>query len=388
MLPQYPPSYNNVSSLSNDHGYSYYSGSYPAMERFRRNSSNDPTSLSSSGSSMSSLLDRVPAVALAANHAQLPSSFPPLLAYTARSSSSSSSAFPSVSASNADGSTFSNNKQQGQEQHKTRRSLTKHELHAMDPDPKYCDNCRTTTTPSWRRCPLGRILFQKLHGRPRPFFKAKDGTIKIHRTLPDHTPCAICGTTQTPIWRKRPNNTVICNGCSLISKQSRSLVLGDGVEAHPFPSPPQSAHSGSAVYTTPGKKTRQRSRGKGCLNTTFNHKNEDDGIGSLKRSRHSRNSAITEVEARKKCDDAAAVMEFYSGYNSGYNSGVGAGTEVGACNTIGQRYCNIHGVYGACSCSQYLGASASTCDGRYDHHALVAATDALTTMPLDVTIAQ
>ena len=39
-----------------------------------------------------------------------------------------------------------------------RRNLSKQELQAMDPDPKFCFNCHTRSTPSWRRCPEGRIL--------------------------------------------------------------------------------------------------------------------------------------------------------------------------------------------------------------------------------------
>lgn len=38
------------------------------------------------------------------------------------------------------------------------RTMTKQEMQAMDPDPKFCHNCKTTVTPSWRRCPQGRIL--------------------------------------------------------------------------------------------------------------------------------------------------------------------------------------------------------------------------------------
>jgi hypothetical protein len=37
-------------------------------------------------------------------------------------------------------------------------SMSKQEMQAMDPDPKFCHNCKTTVTPSWRRCPQGRIL--------------------------------------------------------------------------------------------------------------------------------------------------------------------------------------------------------------------------------------
>ncbi|KAF9291788.1 hypothetical protein BGZ68_002166 [Mortierella alpina] len=328
------------------------------MDRFRRTCSNDPASLSSSGSSMSALLDRVPNVGFVTNYDQLSSSFPPLLALTARSSPSSSFGFPSALASNADGVVL-NTKQQSHDQHKTRRSLTKHELQAMDPDPN-----------------------QKLHGRPRPFFKAKDGTIKIHRTLPDHTPCAICGTTQTPIWRKRPDNTVICNGCSLISKQSRSLDFSSGAEAQPFPSPPQSIHSRAAVYTS-GRKTRQRSRGKGSAANTLSYKNERDDFGSHKRSRH-RNSAITEMEERKKRDEDA--VEFYSGYHPE----IGPAADVGPGNSHGPHHCNVHGGYGSCRCSHYFDVSVSTCDGHHGQgqNAVGSATDTLSTMPRDATVAQ
>ncbi|KAK3829582.1 MAG: hypothetical protein JOS17DRAFT_685927, partial [Linnemannia elongata] len=67
-------------------------------------------------------------------------------------------------------------------------SHRRHEVQDRDPDPKACNNCQTTTTPSWRRCPKGRILlcnacglYQKLHGKSRPHYLAKDGTIKVQR---------------------------------------------------------------------------------------------------------------------------------------------------------------------------------------------------------------
>ncbi|KAF9432833.1 Trans-acting T-cell-specific transcription factor GATA-3 [Entomortierella beljakovae] len=108
-------------------------------------------------------------------------------------------------------------------------SLSKHDLIAMDPDPKFCNNCGTTQTPSWRRCRQGRILlcnacglYEKLHAKSRPFFKARDGTIKIHRSLPGHPPCEICGATRTSIWSKGSNDEPICFSCNLISKQSLS----------------------------------------------------------------------------------------------------------------------------------------------------------------------
>ncbi|KAF9563423.1 hypothetical protein EC968_004833 [Mortierella alpina] len=233
---------------------------------------------------------------------------------------------------------------------------------------------------------IAYLCSQKLHGRPRPFFKAKDGTIKIHRTLPEHTPCAICGTTQTPIWRKGPDNTVICNGCSLISKQTRALDFSHGIEAQPFPSPPQSAHSGSAVYTL-NKKTRQRSRGKASLRTTttLHQKNGRDGGGTHGRS-GPKNYAISDVEARKKRDEA--VLEFYSGYNSGIGPG---GAEVDSGNPHGgPQHCSVHGSYSSCSCTQYyFGLSGGPCDGRPGQPGIVSTTaDTLSTVPPEATISQ
>ncbi|KAF9998550.1 hypothetical protein BGZ79_007762 [Entomortierella chlamydospora] len=134
------------------------------------------------------------------------------------------------------------NLHQNAQENQNSRPLTKHELLAMDPDPKFCNNCGATTTPSWRRCPQGRILlcnacglYQKLHGRSRPFFKARDGTIKIHRTLPEHPPCTVCGTTRTPIWSKGSKNEAVCFGCNLNSKNGQTKSgTKTGAKGHAF----------------------------------------------------------------------------------------------------------------------------------------------------------
>ncbi|KAG0000499.1 hypothetical protein BGZ79_005874 [Entomortierella chlamydospora] len=100
------------------------------------------------------------------------------------------------------------------------------EIQNQDPDPKRCDNCHTASTPSWRRCPQGRILlcnacglYHKLHGRPRPFYKTKDGVVKIYRTVSEHLPCTVCGTRTSSVWGKGDNNEVLCNNCSASLKQ-------------------------------------------------------------------------------------------------------------------------------------------------------------------------
>ncbi|KAF9919775.1 Transcription factor GATA-5 [Linnemannia zychae] len=108
-------------------------------------------------------------------------------------------------------------------------SSSHQETYERDPDPKACNNCQTTSTPSWRRCPKGRILlcnacglYQKLHGKARPHYLAKDGTIKIQRTIPEHSPCSRCHTRTSPTWKKGPHGEAICHACSTAMRQGRS----------------------------------------------------------------------------------------------------------------------------------------------------------------------
>ncbi|CAO3563419.1 unnamed protein product [Mortierella alpina] len=148
-----------------------------------------------------------------------------------------------------------------------------------DPDPKYCDNCHTTSTPSWRRCPQGQILlcnacglYQKLHGRPRPFFKTKDGVIKIHRTVPEHPPCVKCGTRSTTTWRKDENHKTICNVCMMAAKQNRKDPTGN-CEDEAQPSTRDDAQSAShsepstaqAMMMQPGQTAGSTSSARGML---------------------------------------------------------------------------------------------------------------------------
>ncbi|KAF9121945.1 hypothetical protein BGW39_010143 [Mortierella sp. 14UC] len=116
-----------------------------------------------------------------------------------------------------------------------------------DPDPKACKNCQTTSTPSWRRCPKGRILlcnacglYQKLHGKSRPHYTAKDGTIKIQRTIPEHAPCVQCHTRNSPSWKKGPHGEAICHPCSTTMK-SRSQSKAKRIE---YPGPVESMSAG------------------------------------------------------------------------------------------------------------------------------------------------
>ncbi|KAF8938347.1 Transcription factor GATA-5 [Haplosporangium gracile] len=113
------------------------------------------------------------------------------------------------------------------------QSNRRHAVQDRDPDPKACNNCQTTTTPSWRRCPKGRILlcnacglYQKLHGKSRPHYLAKDGTIKVQRIVPEHAPCVQCHTRTSPTWKKGPKGEAICHACSTTMKLERSQSKG------------------------------------------------------------------------------------------------------------------------------------------------------------------
>ncbi|KAF9316142.1 Erythroid transcription factor [Podila horticola] len=147
-----------------------------------------------------------------------------------------------------------------------RLSMSKQEIQSLDPDPKFCNNCGTTTTPSWRRCPQGRILlcnacglYQKLHNRPRPYFKAKDGTIKIHRTLPEHSPCVHCGTSTSPIWRKSEKNEPVCHGCSVISKHSRAIMSPGSPQPQAYISPARTMSAPETFQSGSGSEPRSSS---------------------------------------------------------------------------------------------------------------------------------
>ncbi|KFH65407.1 hypothetical protein MVEG_08885 [Podila verticillata NRRL 6337] len=182
-----------------------------------------------------------------------------------------------------------------------RLSISKQEIQSMDPDPKFCNNCGTTTTPSWRRCPQGRILlcnacglYQKLHNRPRPYFKAKDGTIKIHRTLPEHAPCVRCGTSTSPIWRKDENNETICHGCSVISKH-RAIMPPTPQSSYISPSRTMSAPE----TFQPGSGSEQSSS-----SSTYPHPRSD----KPSHGRKDRHSGHKSKSRKKKASSSHAIL--------------------------------------------------------------------------------
>lgn len=109
---------------------------------------------------------------------------------------------------------------------------------------KQCANCGTSNTPSWRRCPEGKDLlcnacglYAKLHGRPRPFKMADDGSVRVVRSSAVYTSvieqqqqqstrpqphhhhilhqCAQCGTNEAVAWRGGRTSQFLCDTCSM-----------------------------------------------------------------------------------------------------------------------------------------------------------------------------
>ncbi|RUS13684.1 hypothetical protein BC937DRAFT_94944 [Endogone sp. FLAS-F59071] len=110
---------------------------------------------------------------------------------------------------------------------------------------KSCFNCRTTVTPSWRRCPEGKNLlcnacglYQKLHNVPRPYFYAQDGTIKVERGAIRLQSCEECGSTETASpWRKYEGR-LLCSACAHHLHASRRYHYRQQQQQQQQPSPP------------------------------------------------------------------------------------------------------------------------------------------------------
>lgn len=94
-----------------------------------------------------------------------------------------------------------------------------------------CDNCRGTHTPLWRRGPNDELLcnacgvFYKVHKKHRPATLSKykyfgSPSSHISDTLSHETKiqCNNCSATATPMWRKAPDGSLLCNACALYFK--------------------------------------------------------------------------------------------------------------------------------------------------------------------------
>lgn len=121
--------------------------------------------------------------------------------------------------------------------------------------PKQCANCGTTSTPSWRRCPEGKDLlcnacglYAKLHGRPRPFKLAEDGSVRVVRSTALYNsvieaqkqqhaltkmqqlsrPCERCGSEDATTWRGGRVSQTLCDTCCLFFMAPTPPIRDDG----------------------------------------------------------------------------------------------------------------------------------------------------------------
>ncbi|KAI5476616.1 GATA-binding factor 6-B [Pseudohyphozyma bogoriensis] len=97
-----------------------------------------------------------------------------------------------------------------------------------------CSHCASIATPLWRRGPDDELLcnacglYLKLHGKPRPkqFGKAQSaprGAVAEAVASGKPPMCHNCEATSTPMWRKDLNGNLACNACSLYFKLHQVL---------------------------------------------------------------------------------------------------------------------------------------------------------------------
>jgi len=115
---------------------------------------------------------------------------------------------------------------------------------------RVCSNCETKTTPSWRRGLNGKNLlcnacglYQKLHGRARPFSITVEGRTKALKGNYDKVACVACTRMFSPVETKVTENGVICRSCSMYYTQT-----AQGMDNFTYPG---TAPSGNGPYYYP-----------------------------------------------------------------------------------------------------------------------------------------
>lgn len=82
-----------------------------------------------------------------------------------------------------------------------------------------CENCGATTTPLWRRSPQDELLcnacglYLKLHNQHRNKVR-----YPLQREVSEAIQCFNCDTVNTPLWRRDGQGNMLCNACGLYLK--------------------------------------------------------------------------------------------------------------------------------------------------------------------------
>ncbi|KAK6090199.1 hypothetical protein P3W45_000747 [Vairimorpha bombi] len=94
---------------------------------------------------------------------------------------------------------------------------------------RICSNCSTTSTPSWRRGENGKSLlcnacglYQKLHGRARPYTVTPSGRTKALKGGYEKTLCVSCNNLYPISEIRGINNAHVCDNCLSHIKNSRT----------------------------------------------------------------------------------------------------------------------------------------------------------------------